>query len=333
MRNTEVRSAAVRGTEVRSAGARGVTARLVAVALLLSGVAWAQGLHRGALLLSGDHRLGPTEGHVLMVGGTGAANVDAWIDGVVVMLDGALTLDGTVAGDVFLMGGTLVLGGQARVGGRVVVAGGELRASPSATVAGGVTRDLQLAAEAIRPTPTPAQRAGRFLVQTLLLALAAFVAAALVPRATERTADAIAHHPVVTVAMGALAGLIGVVLLVAMAFTVVLIPAALIGFVLFGVAIVFGWLGFGRLVGQALHRLGVGLRGDRAEAIVGAVAFVVALHVVAAVPWVGAPLSLLASVMALGAVVLTGFGSRRFVPDQGVLEGVLEGAPEGTQGT
>lgn len=298
----------------------------VSLALALSGVAWAQGLHRGALLLSGEHRLGPTEGHVLVVGGTGVADADARIDGVVVMLEGALTLDGTVAGDVFLMGGTLALGDEARVGGRIVVAGGELSASEAATVAGGVTRDLQLAAEAVRPTPTPAQRAARFLVQTLLLVLAAFVAVLLVPRATERTAEAIARHPVVTVAMGALAGLIGLVLLVAMAFTVVLIPAALIGFVLFGVATVFGWLAFGRLVGRALHRRGVGPHGVRAQAVVGAVVFVVALHAVAAVPWIGAPLSLLASVMALGAVVLTGFGSRRFVPDQGALEGAREDA-------
>ncbi|MFN2323623.1 MAG: hypothetical protein ABR510_11775 [Trueperaceae bacterium] len=304
---------------------------VVAVVLALSGVACAQGLQRGALLLSGDHRLGPTEGHVLVVGGRGAADADARIDGVVVLLDGALTIDGEVAGDVFLMGGTLALGDRARVGGRIVVAGGELRASDAATVAGGVTRDLEAAAEAIRPTPTPAQRAGRFLSQTLLLALAAFVAVLLVPHATTRTAEAIRHHPVVTVAMGALSGLIGVVLLVAMAFTVVLIPAALIGFFLFGVAVVFGWLAFGRLVGRALRRLGVGPLGARAEAVVGAVAFVVALNAVAAVPWIGAPLSLLASVMALGAVVLTGFGWRRFVPDQRTSEGMSEGARKGPQ--
>ena len=308
-------------------------AAVVAVALALSGVACAQGLHRGALLLSGDHRLGPTEGNVLVVGGTGVAGADARIDGVVVLLDGALTIDGEVTGDVYLMGGTLALGDPARVGGRIVVAGGELRASDAATVAGGVTRDLEAAAEAIRPTPTPAQRAARFLVQTLLLALAAFLAVLLVPHATTRTAEAIRRHPVVTVAMGALTGLIGVVLLVAMAFTVVLIPAALIGFVLFGVAVVFGWLAFGRLVGRALRRLGVAPAGARAEAVVGAVAFVVALNGVAAVPWIGAPLSLLASVMALGAVVLTGFGSRRFVPDQGASESArddaLDGAREG----
>ena len=308
-------------------------AAVVAVALALSGVACAQGLHRGALLLSGDHRLGPTEGNVLVVGGTGVAPADARIDGVVVLLDGALTIDGEVTGDVFLMGGTLALGDPARVGGGIVVAGGELRASDAATVAGGVTRDLEAAAEAIRPTPTPAQRAARFLVQTLLLALAAFVAVLLVPHATSRTAEAIRHHPVVTVAMGALTGLIGVVLLVAMAFTVVLIPAALIGFVLFGVAVVYGWLAFGRLVGRSLRRLGVAPPGARAEAVVGAVAFVVTLNAVAAVPWIGAPLSLLASVMALGAVVLTGFGSRRFVPDQGAPESArddaLDGAREG----
>ncbi len=296
--------------------------RVAVVALLLSGVASAQGLHRGAVLLSGDHRLGPAEGHVLMVGGTGVLHAGARIDGVVAMLDGELTIEGDVAGDLFLMGGALLLGDRSRVEGRVIVAGGRLSASPTATVVGGVTRDLELAAEALRPTPTPAQRAARFLVQTALFALAAFVAALLVPRATLRTAEAIAAHPVVAVAMGAIAGLIGVVLLVMMAFTVVLVPVALFGFVLFGVATWFGWLAFGRLVGRALGRAGVGPRGARAEAVAGAAAFAVALHGVASIPWVGAPLSLAVSVTALGAVVLTGFGSRRFVPDQGTTGGM-----------
>ncbi len=36
-----------------------------------------------------------------------------------------------------------------------------------------------------------------------------------------------------------------------------------------------------------------------------------------AVPWLGGAVAMLASVAALGAVVLTGFGVRRFVPDGG----------------
>jgi hypothetical protein len=57
---------------------------------------------------------------------------------------------------------------------------------------------------------------------------------------------------------------------------------------------------------------------DGAVAIaIGTAGYAVAQALVGAVPWLGGPVALLASVAALGAVVLTGFGVRRFVPDGG----------------
>lgn len=280
------------------------------------GVGFAQGLLRAAVVLEGDHRLEATEGHLLVVDGRVLLPAEARVSGVVVVLGGALALDGTVVGDVFHLGGDLALGDGARVDGRLVAAGGELRVAAGATVVGGVLRDLEAASELVRPVTPVGQRVARLAVQIALLALVALATARWAPRALQRTSEALAHHPVVAVSMGALSALIGLVLFVAMVATVVLIPVALVGGVGFAVAVGFGWLAWGTLIGRALARRGWVPRGAVAVAV-GTAAFAVAQAIVGVVPWLGGAAALLASAAALGAVVLTGFGVRRFVPDGG----------------
>ena len=291
-----------------------VAALVGVLALTWGGAGFAQGLLRAAVALEGDHRLEATEGHVLVVGGRVALPPEARVSGVVVVLGGALALDGAVTGDVFHLGGALELADGARVEGRLVAAGGELRIAQGATIVGGVIRDLEAASELLRPAPSVGERLARLAVQIALLALVALAMARWAPRTLDRSSEALAHHPVVAVSMGALSALVGLVLLVAMVTTVVLIPVALVGGVGFAVAIGFGWLAWGTLIGRALERRGWVPGGAPAVAI-GTAAFAVAQGVVGAVPWIGGVLPLLASVAALGAVILTGFGVRRFVPD------------------
>ena len=286
------------------------------LALTWGGGGCAQGLLRGAVALEGEHRLEAVEGFVLVVGGRVALPAEARVSGVVVVLGGELTLEGAVAGDVFHLGGDLALADGARVDGRLVAAGGELRIARSATVVGGVLRDLEAASELVRPAPSMAQRLGRLAVQIALLALVGFGMARWAPRTLDRTSEALAHHPIVSVSMGVLSALVGLVLLVAMVATVVLIPVALLGSVGFAVAIGFGWLAWGTLIGRALARRGWVPDGAVAMAV-GTAAFAVAQAAVGAVPWLGGTVALMASVAALGAVLLTGFGVRRFVPDGG----------------
>lgn len=280
----------------------------------LRGAAAAQGLLRGAVALEGDHRLGPAEGHVLVVGGRVALPAEARASGVVVVLGGALAVEGAIAGDVFHLDGVLELVDGARIEGRLVAAGGELRVASGATVVGGVVRDLEAASELVRPAPSPGERLTRAAVQIALLVLVALAVARWAPRTLDRTSEALARHPVVAVSMGALSALVGLVLLVAMVATIVLIPVALVGGVGFAVATSFGWLAWGTLIGRAFARRGWAPDGAVAVAV-GTAAFALAQGLVGAVPWVGGAVALLASVAALGAVVLTGFGVRRFVPD------------------
>jgi hypothetical protein len=51
-----------------------------------------------------------------------------------------------------------------------------------------------------------------------------------------------------------LVGVIGISLLVMMAYTILLIPVSLLGLLGLGLAIVFGWIGLGSMVGTLLSR-------------------------------------------------------------------------------
>lgn len=284
--------------------------------LLLVGAAPAQGtatgLWRAALVTDGAHVLDGREGHLLVLGGRVTVPADAGLDGALVLVDGAVALEGTVAGDVFHLGGTLALGDAAHVGGRLVAAGGTLQRAPGARVDGGLVRDLAAAGALVRPPPTLGERLVRGALQVAALALLAWSLARWASRPVARTADALAQHPVVALAMGALAGLVGLVLLAAMASTVVLIPVALVGAVAFGFAVAYGWVAWGAWLARRVRARDAV---SPAATALGTAAFVVAQALVALVPVVGGALALLASVAALGAVLLTGFGVRRFVPD------------------
>lgn len=281
------------------------------------GAAHAQGLLRLALVFEGEHRLAVEEGHVFVAGGSTTLPADGRVAGSVVVIDGVLALDGTVAGDVVQLGGALAIGPEARLEGRFVTAGGERSVAAGADLVGGTVRDLALVADLARAPPTAGGRLARLAFQVALLALVAFLWARWAPGPLERAAEALAHHPVVAVAMGALSALVGSVLLVAMAFTVVLIPVALFGGVASALAIGFGWLAWGVLIGRGLARRGWLPRAipQAAAAAMGTAAFVVFQAGVAAVPWLGGTVALLATVAAFGAALLTGFGVRRFVPD------------------
>jgi hypothetical protein len=296
-----------------------VVALAAVVAFSWAGAVGAQGLLRGVVVLEGDHQLGVAEGHVLVVGGRVALPPGSHVAGVVVVLGGVLEIEGSVAGDVFHLDGDLELTDGAWVEGRLVAAGGALRLATGATVVGGVLHDLEVASELVRPPPAPGQRLTRLIVQAALLAILALAVDRWAPRTLVRTSEALTRHPLVALSMGALSAFVGLVLLVAMVSTIVLIPVALVGGVGFAIAIGFGWLAWGTVIGRALERRALVPHGAAAVAI-GTAVFAVAQGAVAELPWFGGAVALTASVVGLGAVVLTGFGMRRFVP---------EGADEG----
>lgn len=116
----------------------------------------------------------------------------------------------------------------------------------------------------------------------LLLAGVGYLLAGRRSRALDNVAAAVTGHPVITLTVGLLLALTAVSLLVFMAFTLVLVPVAIVG-LLAGVAtLVYAVVAWGRLIGDRLP-----VRHDRLATALGAAGVVGGLQAAALIPLSG----------------------------------------------
>ena len=302
-----------------------VTGRLLllALALLLTGcqaVGDTPGAFSGTVVTTGQHvyKEGTVlPGALIVLEGSVRLLPGARVLGPVFVLGGTVEVAGTVLGDVSVIDGRLTLQPGARVEGDVRVGSGTLIESPAALVQGQVLRG---AASGVEPEGLFPQRSLQpqlfwILPQALILALLAFLAARLIPRPVERVMRASTRYPVVSLAMGLLAGVVGLVLVVVMAFTLILLPVTFLSLVVGFLAVGYGWIGFGLAAGRWLAAWRAWKLSQPTLAFVGTFVFVVVVELASLLPWIGGWIGIVAAVMALGSVILTRFGLREFVPD------------------
>jgi cytoskeletal protein CcmA (bactofilin family) len=286
------------------------------VALLALAGCSEEGIFGATLVTEGEHRIASGErlrGELVVTNGAVVIEPGAVVTGSAHVLGGALTLGGEIAGDITVMGGEVTLLPGARITGTLVHGGGTLDRSPEAFVG----EETRLAAE----EPAPARGARPLVARLQSLAVSALVPMVVAgvllrlrPRAVGRISEAITGHPLVSGSLGLLAGVIGLVLAVFMVFTLVLIPVALGVLVAVGLVALLGWIALGHALGQRLAawrgwRLSPPLTG-----VLGVALLAVATHLVEIVPVIGAIVPITALAVAFGAVLLTRFGRRTFVP-------------------
>jgi hypothetical protein len=277
-----------------------------------------QGSIGGLLVLEGRHTVGDEEtlyGDLFVFDGEVNVANGGRITGSAFVLGGTVEIAGSVDGDVAVVGGdvqlteaAVLLGGLRRGGGQVTVAPG---ASVGSELVSPVAVDALLGLT--RPA-VEAQRPSAWLIaQLLVLALFAALVAWLAPGALARTGAAVALQPLVPLAVGVLALLVGLSLLVFMVFTVVLIPVALLMALtgLLGTAI--GLVG---LAQRGVRRVaGAGALGGRRvlQSVVGTTALTVGLWLASLLPLVGEIAMAVVVTAALGSWLVTRFGTRDLV--------------------
>jgi len=275
------------------------------------------GLFSFTAILGGEHTLAAGDrvlGDVYMMAGSLVVEPGAIVAGSMLVLGGDVSLSGAVSGDVTLLGGRLEIGPSAQLAGALTIAGGELELSPEALVQGGVYE------EGIAPVEQSGSEAGvdgallTSLATSLAVAILGYLLARYVPGPLARVSHAITGHAVVAAAMGVLAGITALVLLVLVAFTIVLIPLSLAGVAVLGMAVAYGWTGFGMAAGQLLASRFRWCLPRPASAFIGALLFMLALELLRLVPLVGGIIPLLTAIVGLGAVILTRFGLAHFAP-------------------
>ena len=249
---------------------------------------------------------GPVGGNVEAAAGNVYVQPDAEIAGDLEAAAGNVVVAGSVGGNAELAGGTVTLAETATIDGNVEYAVGEdgQFTNRGATVGGTITRVEDVEAGPLEGPQAPGWVFGiyGFLVNLLLGAILLL----LLPGFSAAVADRIATDPLRTAGIGLLTLVAVPILLVLLVITIVGIPLALVGALLFGL-LVWVALVYGRFaVGVWLLSL-VDAENRWLSLVVG----LLVLGLASRIPWVGGLIDFVVLLLGLGAVAVLGYGGFR----------------------
>ncbi|HVR31850.1 MAG TPA: hypothetical protein VMS74_03975 [Acidimicrobiia bacterium] len=256
------------------------------------------------LVLTGPHQVDDQTGALIIGSAEVTVPADGRLSGPIYVIGGELVVEGAIDLDVTQLAGTVTIAPGAVIAGELHHIGGTQVVSDTATIGRQTT---------LVWVPADEGPIAGYLPMVALVLLLALVGSRLTRKrsaALGNVADAIAHHPVVTVTVGALLTLTFIAVFVFMAFTLILIPVAVIGGIIGLVTVAYGVIGWGHLLGRRLSHLSQ----SRATAL-GVTAFFVLVELVSWIPLVGDLAVIGALGAGLGAVVLTYYGATRFKPE------------------
>ncbi len=271
-------------------------------------------------------------GPLLLAGGALTVQEGGEHRGDVVALAGRLVVRGRVTGDVVGLGAAITLGPGAVVTGDVLGVDGTLEVDPAAGVGGAVRTDLDAAQVWGEPSSGPGlgRRALVAMVAALVAAALAWGLSRVAARPVRRVAESVGSYPVVCGALGTLVLLTAPALLVSMAFTLVLLPFAVVLLLPMALLTAYGLICVGQAVGGRLLRRRAPRLGAPGQAAVGTAVLVLVVATLGALPLVGAVSLLAAAAVGTGAALLTGLGTHGYAPPPSVLDS--EGLSRGRSG-
>lgn len=290
---------------------------LVALLSFFLSACGADGLYRISLVTDGEHVLDRNlAGDLIMIGGSATLPAGIILDGSAHIFSGSLNVDGKINGDVSFLNGDLSLGPTARIGGDLNLGSGSYHPSLAAVIEGRVNTGTGISLPDLpeQSSPTIWDLLLRALINGTLLGSLAAVLVRYTPKAVERVEEAATRHSLVSGAVGLLVGVVGISLLVTMAYTILLIPVTLLGLFILGIGVLYGWIGLGVSAGRLGARVLKRPLKPSLAAFLGMLVFMLGLELLSVIPTVGSLLGIAVAVIGLGAVSLTRFGLRRFVP-------------------
>jgi cytoskeletal protein CcmA (bactofilin family) len=272
------------------------------------------------VVLGGTYNLaaGQTlDGNLAVLGGTVTIDKGAVVNGDIFQAGGTLSVDGTVNGNMSTLGGTVFLNQNADIQGDVSTVGGTLHRDSGAKISGDVVNGAQGPMTFNTPTPIvrpfvnlqPLTDALWFFFRTLATAALAVLLGLFLPVPLGRVGKAVVEQPVISGVMGLLTGVIAPILLILLAITIILIPVSLIGIFIVIAAGLFGWIAIGLEVGNRLAELFKTQWPAAISAGIGTFIISLILNGIGFIPCVGWIAPTVVSLLGLGAVLLTRFGT------------------------
>ncbi len=270
---------------------------LLIVALLMASASGEVG--RIDVILDGAHGIPVSSGAVIVVDGVFEVDPDMRLEGPVYVVGGRFMLEGAVTGDVVQLAGTVDIVPTGAVDGELRHIAGALDVDPGATIASRVELD-------VAGQPSGFGGFSSTIITATTLAGIGFVVVRRRPQSVSNVAAAAFEHPVVTFTVGCLVTLTFVALFVFMAFTLVLLPIALIGIVVGLITAILGLIALGRGLGRKLP-----IEREPIAAGIGVAAVVIAMQLAASIPLIGDWVVLSTVMVGIGAVIVTYFGAAR----------------------
>ena len=269
------------------------------------------------------------EGDLVVFGGNVTVEEDAKLNGNLVVFGGTVTSNGSVHGDLVIIGGQVELENQALVTGDVVTVGGQLTRSEGATIEGDVVNNIQpkinvpngqipeipnvTVPDVINVGFNPFWEFGKVVGTALVIAFLGMLVTLFFQDQLGRVSQAVVSQPLMTSSIG----LLTIVALILLGITIILLPFALLGLIPLGFAWLFGVVAIGQEIGS---RFAKAVKLDWAPVLTTSVGTFVLVFVVSSVQSLNGLLPLMAcatwilpavvGLLAIGAVVITRFGTR-----------------------
>lgn len=281
----------------------------------------------GTYSLKSDETL---DGDLVVVGGVATLEENSKVNGNIAMLGGTVDANGDIYGDIIAMGGLVNLNASTVVRGDVLLIGAHLDRSEGAQVEGEV-HSAESAPLVMRfPNGVKIPRVEFsfspfinfvwFMLRVFIWAAVALMVVMFFPNYTERAGKAVISQPILAGALGLLTVIVTIFGLLVLAITIILLPASLLGALLFIIAWMFGIIAVGTEVGSRASGLLKQTWPPAISAGVGTFMLVLVMNGMRdLVPCVGWILPAVVGLVGLGAVVLTRFGRQEYLPSTAIL--------------
>lgn len=278
------------------------------------------------------------QGDLIVFGGTALLKTGSVVKGDVVIAGGTLTVEGTITGDLTSFGSIVNLREGARIYGNAVRFGGILNQDSGARIDGNIVANESgifpftfSLGEFFSEPQVPSQPMTQFtftphtlvktigqwmwrIVQTFGLALIAVLLALFMAKPMNRIAKTITDHTALSLGFGILTIIVVPVLLILIAFTCILAPFTVLGFIALPFLILYGWFSLALLTGNLIASLFKTKWVEPLSVGIGTLVLSLVVWLIGSVPCVGWIIPVLFAATGLGAVLLTKFGTQVYQP-------------------
>ncbi len=268
-------------------------------------------------------------GDVALIGGN--LSLLGNVDGDVALIGGNLTISGTINGDIVIVGGQARLSETAVVNGDISTIGGNVEKEPGAEVNGNITNNAPPTIDApnipnvpnvpeapgVPESPNvdlrvnPFLNVGGKLGQAVLVALVGMLLTLFLQPQLDRAGISMTSQPIIAGGYGLLAFILVPIAAVIMAITIILIPVSLLVIFLVMPAVwLFGTVALGQEVGDRFTKAINQTWAPVLSTGFGTFLLVLVTGLVGLIPCVGWLPSFVVTLIAIGGVAMTWFGTR-----------------------